>query len=622
MDLMAPLRAARALTLTAVDLSRGIWREDFRAAWLAELGALGPLVGGAAPALVRSWLGDTLEASVRRHAARDPGGLALLMDDTRWSWADLEARCSAVAWTLFGAGARRGEVVALLGPNAPEYFGWVLGGSRAGVTTALLNTHLEGRPLHHAITSAGSRLLVAHRSKLAPLRALRDAGHELPPIFVYGGAGDLRGGEHDADAALSAAPEEPFAPVPVGDDADFVYIYTSGTTGLPKPCRISHGRALLAGAGFGHVVFGFGGGDLLYSVLPLYHASALMLGGGACLVTGTPMALRDGFSARAFWPDVHRYGATAMIYIGELCRYLVAAPPDPLEKTSPLRIAVGNGLRPDVWPQFVERFGLPNVREFYAATEAPGFIVNLTGKVGSVGHVPLRRTGWMTLARYDVERGEHVRDARGSFVECGPGEVGELLVRLPERPLTAASEFRGYTDAEASERKVVTDVFVKGDRYFRSGDLLRYDEDDYFYFVDRVGDTYRWKGENVSTAEVADVLTSAPGVAEATVVGVHVPGNEGQAGLAALVLEPGARFDAEAFWRTVQELPSYAQPRFVRLLSALDTTGTFKVQKTGLRRDGVDPRAVDDPLYVRDAEGYLPLDAGRWAELEAGTRRL
>lgn len=624
MDLLAPFRTARALALTVGDLATGVSRSSFRDAWLAELAAIPALTTGAAPWLLRTFLGETLESAARKHARERPHGTAFLHEDTRWTWADLDRRTSAVAWTLERAGAARGDVIALLGPNAPDYFGWVLGATRAGVTAALVNTHLEGRPLHHAITSAKARLVVVHASLLEPLRALRASGHVLPPIHVYGArdAADRAHDEHDADAAIARAPSTPYPPAPTTDEGDFVYIYTSGTTGLPKPCRISHGRAVLAGAGFGHVVFAFGEGDVLYSVLPLYHASALMLGGGACLVTGTPMALRDGFSARAFWPDVHRYGATAMLYIGELCRYLLASPEHPLERPNPIRIAAGNGLRPDVWPGFAERFGIPMIREFYAATEAPGFIVNLTGRVGAVGHLPLRRTGWMTLVRFDVETGEHLRDERGFYVPCERGEVGELLVRLPERPLTPATEFRGYTDADATQKKVLTNVFVKGDRYFRSGDLLRFDEDDYCYFVDRIGDTYRWKGENVSTAEVADVLTSARGVAEATVIGVRLPSHEGQAGLAAIVLEPNAAFDVDAFWKAAQELPTYAQPRFVRVISAMQTTGTFKVQKNGLRQEGVDPSVVTDPLFVRGEHGYVPLDTARWHEVIDGRWRL
>jgi len=331
------------------------------------------------------------------------------------------------------------------------------------------------------------------------------------------------------------------------------------------------------------------------------------------------MAIRDGFSASAFWSDVRRYRATAILYIGELCRYLVLSDPSPEERDHDVRIAVGNGLRPDVWPRFQERFGIETIREFYAATEAPGFIVNLTGRVGSVGHVPLRRSGWMRLVKYDVDEDTHPRDAEGFLQDVGVDEPGELLVRLPDLPLTAASEFRGYTDEAASQKKILEDVFRPGDRYYRTGDLLRRDRDDYFYFVDRIGDTYRWKGENVSTAEVADVLATAPGVDEATVVGVKVPGMEGQAGLAALVTDA---FDPEAFAAAAKELPAYAQPRFVRILKALDTTGTFKIQKGKLRSDGVDPADIDDALYVRAGGGYVPLTPERWSEIRDGTLRL
>ena len=613
--MLPPREMFDAVTGTLADLATGLRRPTYREALKAELGALPGLGTGTLPWVARSLLGGTLLDAVRRHARKTPNAPALIDDDTRWTWAELEAETSRLAWALAGAGVRRGDVVALLGPNAPAYVAWVLAGTRVGATVALINTHLRGRPLQHAVDAAGARALVVHESLLDPARTL----DPCPPRLVYSGpAGE---GERSVDE-LAGAPREPFPPASPPDDADFVYIYTSGTTGLPKPCRISHERALLAGAGFGHAVFAFAPGDLLYAVLPLYHASGLLLGVGACLVTGTPVALRDGFSASRFWPDVRRHGATAILYIGELCRYLVNAAPNEAEKDNPVRIAVGNGLRPDVWEPFQRRFDIAMVREFYAATEAPGFIVNLTGRVGSVGHVPLRRSGWMRLVRFDVEKGEHARDVDGRMIECEPGEVGELLVRLSDKPLTGATEYRGYTDPQATSRKILEGVFRDGDRYFRTGDLLRRDEDDYFYFVDRIGDTYRWKGENVSTAEVADVLTGAPGVREATVVGVPVPGMEGQAGLAALVLEPGAEFDAEAFWRTTQELPAYAQPRFVRLLPALQTTGTFKVQKTALRNEGADPKKVEDPLFVRGDGAYLPLDVARWGEVVGGTHRL
>ncbi|NOY90494.1 MAG: AMP-binding protein, partial [Deltaproteobacteria bacterium] len=294
--------------------------------------------------------------------------------------------------------------------------------------------------------------------------------------------------------------------MPPAEDADFVYIYTSGTTGLPKPCRVSHERAIMAGAGFGSLMFRFEPGDVLYCVLPLYHSSALLLGLGAAVITRTPMALRSSFSAHAFWPDVVRYGATAILYIGELCRYLLATETCREEHLHRVRVAVGNGLRPDVWTPFAERFRIPEIREFYGATEAPGILLNLSGKPGAIGHLPLAGRPLFELARYDADAGELARDGDGFCVHAGPEEPGELLVRIADEPISPLTEYRGYTDEHASKKKELFDVFRAGDHFYRTGDLLRVDAQGFFYFVDRIGDTYRWKGENVSTAEVADVL--------------------------------------------------------------------------------------------------------------------
>ncbi len=593
---------------TAGDFVRGVSRETYRQAIASELALLPRLATETLPWLVRSTLRGTVLDAVVRHAAKTPHAHALRQEDARWTWAELDACTSRVAWTLERHGVRRGDVVALLGPNAPEYIGWVLGCTRIGATCALLNTHLEAGPLAHAIRASAARLTIAHDRFSSRVEAL---GLETPTL-VYG----------RAEAPWADAPSAPYPPAVVDAEADYVYIFTSGTTGFPKPCRISHGRALMAGAGFAALMFRYQPGDVLYNVLPLYHASGLMLGAGSALLTGTAMAIRDGFSARSFWSDVRRYDASAIVYIGELCRYLVNNDPQPDERSHRVRVAVGNGLRSDVWPTFEARFGIPEIREFYGATEAPGAIMNLTGRVGSVGRVPVRRSGQMVLVRYDVDRDEHLRDPSGHCIECEADEVGELLVRLAAQPLTAAGEYRGYTDAGATQSKILEHVFAPGDKYFRTGDLLRRDEDDYFYFVDRIGDTFRWKGENVSTAEVADTVARVPGVAEATIVGVEVPGMDGRAGLAALVLEPDAAFDGGAFFAAIQELPAYAQPVFVRLIGALETTGTYKIQKGRIRKDGCDPSAIEDSLYVRTGDTYVTLDTAMYARLRAGELRL
>ena len=392
---------------TAGDAVRGIRRESFRQPWKEELAAIPRIALGTLPWLTRSLAGGTLLDAALRNAKARPQALAFVMDDERLHWRALVEDTSRIAHVLHEAGVRPGDVIALLGPTAPRYISTVLGIARAGATAALINTHLRGRPLAHALRASRASRVVVHRSHVA---ALADVVPPGMPLLVYGEGAVVSGDDPlDFDEALSRVSPEPFAqsgpgafralrertrtwmrstdgdPPSANGDGDYVYIYTSGTTGLPKPCRISHGRALMAAAGFGEVVMELGHDDVVYSPLPLYHASGLMIGAGACITAGATMALRDGFSAAAYWDDVRRYDATALLYIGELCRYLVAVPARSTDRNHRVRIAVGNGLRPDVWPLFQERFGIPQIREFYAATEAPGFIVNLEGACGRRG---------------------------------------------------------------------------------------------------------------------------------------------------------------------------------------------------------------------------------------------
>lgn len=586
----------------------------WRSSVLAELRAGPRALRQTVPWLLRTKLKqvESLLEVALQNAKVAPHDLALEMQDDHLTWSELAATTSRVAHVLAAAGVRPGDVVGLLAENSPFYLASVLGMTRVGATAALINTNLRGRPLSHAVEVSKAKVILVSRDLEVGLRECEDLCDSLDGILVFD--------ENPYSGLLANTPTTPYPPAPVRADDDFVYIYTSGTTGLPKPCRISHARAILAGAGFGPLIYDFQPGDKLYCVLPLYHANALLLGASATMIARIPMALRQSLSVSAFWDDVHRYDATAILYIGELCRYLVNSPPHPRELPNPVRVAVGNGLRPDIWRRFKARFGIDHIREFYGATEAPGFIANISGREGSVGRVPLGTlTGWLRLVQYDVDRDEHVRGARGFCIPCGTDEVGELLFRVPK--LSAAGlEYRGYTDQEATERKLLRNVFRKGDQYFRSGDLLRRDADGFYYFVDRIGDTFRWKGENVSTAEVADVIMHNDGVEEATIVGVPVPNMEGQAGLAAVV--PTGKFDPDNFWHAVSELPAYAQPRFVRVMRGLDKTGTFKIQKHELRKQGIDPSLVNDPLYVRTEGGYELLTKERWADVKEGRLKL
>jgi fatty-acyl-CoA synthase len=364
--------------------------------------------------------------------------------------------------------------------------------------------------------------------------------------------------------------------------------------------------------------------DRVFVVLPLYHSTGGLVGVGAAVSRGGCVVLRRKFSASTFWADVNAERATLFVYIGELCRYMVGQPPREGERSHRLRYAFGNGLRPDVWERFAARFAIPRVLEFYGATEGNVSLVNFDRKPGAIGRVPpyLRHRFNVRLIRFDLDSQAPVRGPDGFCIPCRPGEIGEAVGEIGTEHRTQYAGYAEAGDRAESERKVLQGAFKPGDRWFRTGDLMRQDRDGYFYFIDRLGDTFRWKGENVSTGQVAEVLTAAPGVVEAVVYGVEVPGADGRAGMAALVVGP--EFDPAALARLIDaELPSYARPLFLRLLPALETTGTFKYRKIDLQADGWDPARTADPLFHRDPDGgYVPLDGPLHARLRSGGVRL
>jgi fatty-acyl-CoA synthase len=561
-------------------------------------------------------------------ARRRPGHPFVLFEGRSVSYAEMDAAANRVARWARAQGLGRGDRVALLMHNRPEYLETWAGLAKAGVTTALVNTHLTGRALQHAIGVADAKHAIVGAECLPAWATLEgDAPWQVHVRSDPGGArAALPGGARELDAELAdqsgaALPADFREGGRAGDD--LFYIYTSGTTGLPKAARFSHLKFLTV-ATVGRIA-GFDPDDVMYCALPLYHSAGGAMAVGAVLRAGGTIAIRRRFSAREFWPDVRRSEATAFQYIGEFCRYLLHAPPDPREGEHALRFCIGNGLRPDIWAAFRDRFRIPRIVEFYGATEGNVALMNLEGREGSVGRPPSRLFMDARLVRYDVERDEHVRDAQGRLVECGPGEPGELIAALPRKPGDTRGRFEGYTSPEATERKILRDVFAEGDAFFRTGDLLKRDAQGWYYFVDRIGDTFRWKGENVSTQEVAEALGAFPGVRLANVYGVEVPGADGRAGMAALVVEDPAGFDGAALHAHVAAaLPAYAAPAFVRLQPEAEVTGTFKLRKVELQREGYDPAGVADPLYVRDdeARAYVPLTPERHAAIRAGAHRL
>ena len=564
-------------------------------------------------------------ADMLEERAADAGARAFIVFEGREvSFGEMNELANRVAHAALAAGLVSGSVVALMMDNRPEFPMVWLGLAKVGIVTALLNTAARGRVLRHALEQTGAKALIygsecADRIATLEPDALPPLIFEALPPEESGSVARATPRPHALEAAMrtvsAANPSSTHrAAVRLGDP--LYYIFTSGTTGLPKAALMSHLRFLNAGG----VIAGLldlTRGDVLYNVLPLYHGAGGMVVVSAALHVGIPIVLKRRFSASEFWDDVRRHRVTAWYYIGEICRYLLNQPARADDRDHTLRRMSGAGLKAQVWRQFQERFGIELICEGLGSTEANYGLTNVDNKVGSVGRLPYPERSNIRVVRYDVENGEYLRSPEGALVLCKAGEVGELIAEVLDGP-GAAGYFEGYTSAEATQAKLLRDVFRPADCWVRSGDLVRFDADDYFYFVDRVGDTYRWKSENVSTDEVAAVLGQFPGPAVVNVYGVRVAGTEGRAGMVALTYADPEQFNAAAFYAfAAARLADYAVPLFVRISADADLTTTFKLRKIDLQRAGYDPRRTPDPLFVRDARAgsYVPLTDAALAAL-------
>jgi fatty-acyl-CoA synthase len=567
-------------------------------------------------------LGDYLEEWARARGDRP----ALLSDREQLSYRQLDARANRFARWAFARGLQKGDVVALMMSNRPEYLAIWFGLARAGLGVALINTNLVGGALAHSLVVIGAKAAIVEGALMPAFAGATPLLPHPPPAFVHGPA---KGVEPRIDRDIETFSEAPLRreerpALSVNDPA--LFVYTSGTTGMPKAARITHSRVLRAMFAFS-AALDARPSDRIYICLPMYHTNGGFLGPGIALATGGSCYIREKFSVSGFWRDIVDHKCTLFVYIGELCRYLVNAPPGPLDRAHQIRACVGNGLRPDIFAAFQQRFGIPDIVELYASTEGNAAMVNLDSRPGSVGRVP----SWaasrfpMAIIAYDVERNAHRRDSAGWSVRCGTNEVGELIAEIRDDPKLPAARFDGYADPAATKAKILRDVFKKGDAWFRTGDLLRRDAQGYYYFVDRIGDTFRWKGENVSTTEVAETIALFPGVKEAIVYGVEVPRHEGRAGMAALVVDEIAEFDLAGLRdHLAKNLPAYARPVFLRFRPNLDSTSTFKPKKMDLVAQGFDPANVDDPVYRDDRElgGYGKVDEAFVRAIAAGTIQL
>jgi fatty-acyl-CoA synthase len=591
------------------------------------------------PSAAKSWLKaieltSRIEAAPRRLFAdivedwseRQPDRPGLISETETFSYRTLADRINRYARWALSAGIETGDTVCLLMPSRPDYIAAWLGITKVGGVAALINTKLVGLSLSHCINVADADHIILADDLRAVFETAVPHLTRIPKIWIHGRGGDQASRETNIDAALERMDGSKLTPaerrdVTINDRA--LLVYTSGTTGLPKAASISHRRVLNWGGWFAGLTDA-SPEDRLYNCLPLFHSVGGVVAPCSMLTAGASVVLSDKFSVGHFWHDIVRWDCTLFQYIGELCRYLLKAPASEYEGKHQLRLACGNGLRGDIWEAFQARFAIPQILEFYAATEGNFSLYNVEGRPGAIGRIPplLAHRFPAAIIRLDPELGTPVRTADGLCIACARGEVGEAIGRIGAAD-DGGGRFEGYTDATETERKILRDVLARGDAWFRTGDLMRLDEGGYFHFVDRVGDTFRWKGENVATSEVDQAVVDCPGVVEATTYGVEIPGADGRAGMVAVVVDDD--FDLREFQRHLSlRLPAYACPVMVRICASLDATETFKQKKQDLVRQGFDPRLVKDPLFFRDpaSSAYLAVDAGTYACIVDGSIRL
>jgi fatty-acyl-CoA synthase len=554
-------------------------------------------------------------------AQRHPNRIALLSERETFTYGEYNGRANRYARFAMSKGIGKGETVVLLMPNRPEYLAIWMGVACAGGATALLNTSQTGHALAHSISIVKPKLAIVAIELLGAWQSALPFIENPPKLFVHGKA--------PFDNIINSFSSDALKPderVTLTLDDKCLYIFTSGTTGLPKAANINHYRVSAMALGFSSVME-IKARDRLYDCLPMYHSNGGILSTLGVLIRGGSVVIREKFSAREFWSDIVKHQCTRFFYIGELCRYLLNAPPGPYDRSHTIKLICGNGLRPDIWKAFSQRFGIKNIREFYGATEGNIALFNFDARPGAVGRIPkwAEKRFVVKVVRFDVEHECPMRDAHGHCIPCQPGEIGEIIGEIIDDPNAPANRFEGYADKKADEAKILRNVFREGDAWFRSGDLVTRDSQGYFYFMDRIGDTFRWKGENISTNEVAETINTHAGVAACAVYGVSIEGHDGKAGMAAIMPSDHTPLHLDHLTEHLNKnLAPHARPVFIRIRHEMDMTGTFKLRKTDLIRDGIEPVAFDDVVYWFDSKAarYRPLDAETRKALIEGRIRL
>lgn len=544
------------------------------------------------------------------HVKAIPNKPFIIFEGDVYTYGDVDRRSNRIAHVfLKHEHLKKGDTVAIMMSNEPEFICLLIGLMKIGCTVAFINSNIRSKSLLHCINTCSAKILVVGADIAS---SVEDIYPELVEkniaVWTADKCSPFKGPQTLSDKLEDASD----VPLPshlhhvTNAMGTCLYLFTSGTTGFPKAAKVTHLRILRCASLL--YITGLFSSDVIYVTTPLYHKTAFLLGIGGTIFLGATTVLKKKFSASQFWSDCKKHKITVFLYIGEICRYLCNQPKREEEKGHGLRLAVGTGMRPEVWSTFIERFHPVKVMEIYGSTEGNIGFINFTNKVGPIGRGGFfsMLLGRYALIKYDTQTQEAIRDKNGRCIKAKRGEPALLIA-----PNSKQAPFVGYAgNKELSESKLLRNVFVKGDEYFSTGDMMVLDNEDFIYFVDRTGDTFRWKGENVATTEVSSIISTLEYIEEANVYGVTVPGHEGRAGMAALRFKIGHVLDRKDIYKhIVTNLPSYAQPLFLRIQESIDVTSTYKYLKTQMVKDGFNPAVISDPLYILDnkEESYVPL---------------
>lgn len=578
------------------------------------------ILSGLKQAYLRSSKTPTgLAVAFEKTAQYHPERPALFFEQQQLSYKELNQWANQIGHYFLAQGVQKGDVIAIMLSNRPEFFACVLALAKIGAIAALLNTAQSGQVLSHSIRLVQPKALIVGAEYDTVIQPIQHEFDETLRCYWFADTetrkeqGTAPQGYLNLAQCIDSFPEfNTTTTKHVYAKDGLFYIYTSGTTGLPKAVIFNHGRWTLAYGTYGHML-NLNEQDVLYAPLPMYHATGIVVCWCGVIAGGAALATRRKYSTSQFWLDVQKFNVSALGYVGEICRYLLDAPASPQDQQHRVSKMIGNGLRPNIWHDFKQRFAIDEILEMYASSEGNVGFSNLLNFDNTVGLSPTP----FAIVQYDQEKNRPIRNDQGFCQKVKKGEVGLLIGKITRR-----SPFDGYSDAAKNQSALLQDVFKQGDAYFNSGDLVRNLGFRHAQFIDRLGDTFRWKGENVSTAEVENVLMQQTEIAEAVVYGVEIPQTNGRAGMASITLAQGLSLEqlnlAELWKKLQQALPAYAVPVFLRIQQQLETTSTFKYPKNNLKHQGFDLEQCHEPIVVTlpQSQTYTPLTAEIFANIQ------